>query len=323
MSPPKQEKLIFLLGMARSGTKLLRDLLNNHEEIAILPIETQFMPHLFGKFKNRDLGESRIFDKFHAAFQETTYAMNARQSGLRLPAKSEWRSACRDFSFAEVMRQFFLISCAQFKPDAIYIGDKTPKYIGHVKLLKKLFPDAIFIHIYRDPRDRALSEYKVWRQNMRKSVRNWTVAIANLNQIIKQDPEAFIECRYEFLIQKPVDTLKNIVQRLGLEYQKGITSITGSTEKHGTAQNENVIIADNYAKFTDEISALKVRRLEEIAYPWLTHYGYSIRFAKRHKKLNPAVNVALAVYNRTRQLQFYCKTRGWLNGIKYFRAISR
>jgi hypothetical protein len=37
---------LFIVGLPRSGTKLLRELLNNHDNIFIPSIEAYFIPHL-------------------------------------------------------------------------------------------------------------------------------------------------------------------------------------------------------------------------------------------------------------------------------------
>src|SRR4051812_16773876 len=36
-------------------------------------------------------------------------------------------------------------------------GDKTPMYMQNLRLLERLFPDALFVHLIRDGRDAALS----------------------------------------------------------------------------------------------------------------------------------------------------------------------
>ena len=52
-------KLIFLLGLARSGTKLLRDILNNHSQISLLSIESQFITKYY---KTNDLQDKTLCD---------------------------------------------------------------------------------------------------------------------------------------------------------------------------------------------------------------------------------------------------------------------
>jgi len=43
---------IFIVGLSRSGTKLLRDLITQHPKIRMPPVETQFIPHFVEKYGN-------------------------------------------------------------------------------------------------------------------------------------------------------------------------------------------------------------------------------------------------------------------------------
>mgnify|MGYP000529984615 CR=1 FL=1 len=53
---------LFIVGMPRSGTKLLRDLLNQHPKIHIAEIETHFLPFWFSQWKEfGDLSEKENF----------------------------------------------------------------------------------------------------------------------------------------------------------------------------------------------------------------------------------------------------------------------
>ena len=51
-------KCLFIVGASRSGTKLLRDLLNNHSKIRIPNIESQFIIDLL-KINNKNPNKTR------------------------------------------------------------------------------------------------------------------------------------------------------------------------------------------------------------------------------------------------------------------------
>src|SRR4051794_28172751 len=60
---------IFVVGMPRSGTKLLRDLLNQHSRISIPEVETHFLP-LFIKKYGKDFNfnsdrKEELFNDFY------------------------------------------------------------------------------------------------------------------------------------------------------------------------------------------------------------------------------------------------------------------
>ena len=61
---------VFLVGMPRSGTKLLRGLLNEHSRVGIPLAETEFMPHWHAQWDRfGDLSEPARFSAF---YQEVT-----------------------------------------------------------------------------------------------------------------------------------------------------------------------------------------------------------------------------------------------------------
>ena len=65
---------LFIVGLPRSGTKLIRDLANRHTRIAIPVIETEFLPMLFEQWDAwTDLADPERFRAFHAALRSTPY----------------------------------------------------------------------------------------------------------------------------------------------------------------------------------------------------------------------------------------------------------
>jgi len=55
-----RELSLFIIGMPRSGTKLLRCLLNNHNEIFIPENETLFIPYFLKKYSGKKLNAQEI-----------------------------------------------------------------------------------------------------------------------------------------------------------------------------------------------------------------------------------------------------------------------
>jgi hypothetical protein len=149
---------IFVVGLARSGTKLLRNLIANHPQIFIPPAETNFFAYFIRTvaIRNGRLRRNQI-DVFKRYFYNSVFyyemrfrgfgvSVNELEKCLSLP---DWPSI-----FSCIIRTFIPAS----EKDAVAAwGDKTPVYLNHMLTLKKAFPSARFIHIVRDPRDRALS----------------------------------------------------------------------------------------------------------------------------------------------------------------------
>ena len=50
--------VLFVIGMPRSGTKLLRDILNRHPDVAIFPVESHFLPYFHARFRTTGISAS-------------------------------------------------------------------------------------------------------------------------------------------------------------------------------------------------------------------------------------------------------------------------
>lgn len=139
MAPP-----VIVLGVGRSGTTLLRVMLDRSSELAI-PYETFFVPQLAHRHGRRpklddfldDLGRLR-----------TLYDWGITPDDVR-PRLHEGMTTSE--AIAAIFETY---AERQGKPRW---GDKTPLYMQQLPLLERLFPDAIWVHLVRDGRDAALS----------------------------------------------------------------------------------------------------------------------------------------------------------------------
>lgn len=315
-------KIVFIIGLARSGTKLLRDILNNHSQIAIFPMETQFIPKLHKSFSDLDLSDPDIFHRFYLAFLDSVYAINVRKSGGNLPSEKIWHDGLKTFSFSEILRRFYELSLLIEKPNAYIVGDKTPRYTGHVDLLLKIFSDALFVHIVRDPRDRALSEKQVWGKSLCKSVRDWCLLLEHLQTQIQAAPGAFLQLRYEDLLLDANKQLRRITDFLGLSWQENMAQLQHTSEHYGNARGARRIVKANQGKYRLQLSEPYIKRLEQISYPMLKQYGYRIDYAQEHKPLSDVLNKVLAIINRIKLCRFHVREKGFVEGWRYFRRIS-
>ena len=315
-------KFVFLLGLARSGTKLFRELLNNHDEVEILPIESNFIPKLERRFKCVRLDNPTNFHFFYQAFLESSYAYNVIKSGGVLLSESDWRNACPDFQLGSVFRTLFELVLLESNPNAKVIGDKTPYYINHVSLLLKLFPDALFVHIVRDPRDRALSEKKTWGKSLYTSAHCWVEGIETMSRSLQKLSDRLVEVRYEDLLVQPEIEISRVVSFLGLSFQSNMDKIKDSPEMYGDAKCKNDVVKINFGKFNVKINKRKIKRIEELTFPWISLYGYPILYASRRRRLSLFWIKLLLVGDKIRLLLFHIKEKGVLQGFRYFKKIA-
>ncbi len=162
---------LFIVGMHRSGTKLLRNLLNQHPQISIPTIESCFIPYLINKF-----GNSPQFEDDN------------------LTDRTSW---------SEIFEVIFKFYIPQSKNKNVIWGDKTPQYLPRIKLLKRLYPKAKFIHIIRHPGDYCISAKKAWGKSIYRSANSWRHEIEKAREVGGGLGDDYLEVFYENLVENP------------------------------------------------------------------------------------------------------------------------
>jgi len=122
---------IFILGMPRSGTSLVEQIISSHEEV-------------YGAGEINSLG-GPILEKI---------LLNGKDKNM--------------FSDKNLfsMRKKYLDSFARLPTSADVITDKTPANFQYIGIILSMFPDAKIIHLKRDPRAICWSIYQTnWYEN--------------------------------------------------------------------------------------------------------------------------------------------------------------
>jgi hypothetical protein len=116
-----------------------------------------------------------------------------------------------------------LMSRNAIRNDKKFWGEKTPDYIFHVPLLHSLFPNARFIHIYRDGRDIAVSVMPLsWGpNNVYSCARWWKSAIDNWKQVSSTilSKNQTLQISLEHFTKDPVTSLQRVCEFLALPYE--------------------------------------------------------------------------------------------------------
>lgn len=205
----------FVVGVARSGTTLLRLMLDAHPELAI-PHETHFLKAVLGEpLRGADTTRERFFELltgFPTWEDLKTPAELFREELLRV----------EPFDVRDGVRAFYRLY-ARTRGKARW-GDKTPTYSWHIRDLHEMLPEARFVHILRDGRDVAVSLRPLWfspGESMETLADYWVRQIADARAQGLGQP-FYLEVRYEDLIADPVRELRRICGFLDLPYDAGM-----------------------------------------------------------------------------------------------------
>jgi len=199
---------IFILSTPRSGSSLLRYILDTHPRLCC-PGELNLglvCEHLYRAafYTIGQVGGSDLIDQMARADVEVQRVVN----GL-------------------------MTSYAKLKGKQIWC-EKTPRNTRHLELLKRLFPDAVYICLYRHCMDTVYSHLEsgrfgfmeeVW-EYVRRYPDNLTTAMVEswvdqVREIMKFEQANRNKCyriKYESLVLAPEETLRPLFSFLGLEW---------------------------------------------------------------------------------------------------------
>jgi hypothetical protein len=201
----------FIVGAPRSGTTLLRLMLDAHSAVAI-PAETHF---LFEAVRLESRGNPLRRELYDTI-------VHARQwNDFHLEGAGLWEELCRiqPFDLSSGIRCFYRMYAERFGKRRY--GEKTPMYGTLISVLSELLPEARFIHLIRDGRDVVVSNVEVWwgnRANVADYAKWWLDAV---REIRRQGTGRanYLELRYEDLVEKPEETLKSACEFLDLSFE--------------------------------------------------------------------------------------------------------
>lgn len=273
-------KVVFLVGMPRSGTTWLQLLLSQSEQVA-----TTNETHLFNQF-TRSLFASWV-----------QLAKSSRETGLN-HLMSEENFIVRVKAFTDGV----LGLIGEKKPQASIILEKTPGHTWVWRDILKVYPDAFFIHLIRDPRAVVASLRaagrdwgKTWAStSVIENAESWLRTVGTARDISTATAN-YMEIRYEALMQAPADTLAMIFDRLSISepydsclvfvdrckpdnLAKGVENTAWDTSKEPAGFFRGAGV-DGWRK---DLTGLEIADIETITAPLASPLGY---FMPRNRSL--------------------------------------
>lgn len=175
---------IFIIGSPRSGTSLLRLILDSHTNISCGP-ESKFLPEM----------SQLICEKYWFAI--TDYGFD----------QAYWQQKNAKY-FSDFQTEY-----AQKRGKKRW-AEKTPAYSLNLDLINSLFPDCQFIHMIRDGNDVLASIIKRWGYLKGfQFLFKWKEYVEECQRFgASINPQRYIEIRYEELVNNPEVILKKLCQ---------------------------------------------------------------------------------------------------------------
>jgi hypothetical protein len=319
----------FVVGNPRSGTKMLRELLNASPDVWLSEVESHFIPRVTrGIGGYGDLSDRAAFARLAAALRRTRAFWQWERRGVSIPT-DEWYEACPRYDWPGVIAGLFRCVHRQEiahppKPwEDVVWGDKTPVYMSEIPLLASLFPSARFIHIVRDPRDCVLSAESAWGNAPLRTAYEWAVRVRRCTEAGRRlGAGRFLELRYEDLTDDVRAELGRIFEFLGVPTPADAGRMLRVPENLGAAKGAREVVAGNKQKWKQAMAPEVRRAIEELTGDLLDAYGYE----REHpglpvRELSPARLQLYRLRDAWRQLRFRRKELGsWSEAVRFLMA---
>jgi hypothetical protein len=198
----------FVVGVPRSGTTLLRLMLDAHPELAIPP-ETHFIPSVIRAVR-RGGSADRVADRITQHRRWADFGLDAGELRARIRALDP-------LDAGDAVRAFYeLYAEGSGKPRW---GDKTPGYATKMRRIAKALPEARFVHVIRDGRAVVASRARRSRSGVPVDVaaRRWkrrVISTRNRSTGVAH----YTEVRYEDLISETEATLRRVCSFVELPF---------------------------------------------------------------------------------------------------------
>jgi len=260
----RQSPLIFIGGVPRSGTTLMRAMLDAHEDVRCGE-ETRVVPRLL---------------------QMRSHWKKSQKESLRLE-----EAGITDDVLDSAISSFILEVVARHAEPAPRLCNKDPFTLKSGTYLKQLFPNGKFLFMIRDGRATVHSiitrkvtitgfDLKSYRQCLQK----WNTAITAMNEQCKElGPKNCLPVIYEQLVLHPEQWMRKILAFLELPWTNSVLHHEQHINKKGgislskvERSSDQVIKPVNLealSKWVGHIPEDVVEDMADVA-PMLAHFGY-------------------------------------------------
>jgi hypothetical protein len=271
----------FVVGAERSGTTVFRLMLDSHPELSVCPEFEYVVDPLAGR---DDLPSAEEF---------------------RDKLASDWVFLVNDFnvdpslSYVDLASSF--LSQHQRRSGGRMVGAVVHRNFDQ---LSRIWPDARYIHLVRDPRDVARSVVNMgWAGNVWHGVERWIEAEQIWDSLrTSLDPSRFLNVKYEELVLEPEATLRSVCDFLGTQFSSEMLHYPGQTSYQ--APDASLVEQWRRKQTTREISLVEAKAGE-----LMRARGYSL-YGEKGYYPSGAMRVFLRAHDKLGRARFRARRLG-------------
>lgn len=263
-------QMTFLIGMGRSGTTLLTNMLNSNPNIVSSP-ENEFMLFAYQSFATKDFTSESVVDSFLSLFEfeyNKVTSIWTPSPELRLDIKN-----LKNKNFANVCKLVYLNYplANKSKSQVTCLVDKNPVYSLYLDKIAKVFPDACYIVLVRDFRDNILSrkKYAESRSSIFGLALAWNFYYQQIFKKIKQHNLRYKVVKYEDLVANSEQELKGLCSFINVPYvpeMLNFQELSKKMKQHAKLNASDVVynkISKMHSNIDAEVNQNRVKAYEK------------------------------------------------------------
>jgi hypothetical protein len=318
---------VFILGTHKSGSSLVRSLLDGHPALFVVPFETHFfqMGHFwvdyrlrrsrppvipFSEAKNEYIKLVAHYNSVTDSLADSNLVGRFDLERFRQEISGEETQEPGEF-FLNYMRAIYVSLYGQELPTDLHIVEKSVENAEFALDLKQMFPGAKFIHILRNPyanlvslrRNFGRTRYPFLGPSLASLNNSYYNLYRNLRLV-----EDYLLVRYEDLLSNPEQSMRSIADYLGIEFMDNLLVPTSMNRPWKGNSSRGIefsgVSADNIDLWREEITDLEIHHINRLFTFVLEQYGYEILAPKRSRFL-PNRGESLRFYILNRLIPFY------------------
>lgn len=188
-------------------------MLDSHPEVAI-PTETHFW-HELVLLEPATMTRQRFFELLVGHFTWRDFHIDEQAFWAAL-------EETEPFNLPDAVRRFYRLYADRF--GKARWGEKTPDYGQIIPQIARTLPEACFVHLIRDGRDVAVSKRHLWfgpGNDIAAQAVDWCHSITR-TRAFGEATARYIEVRYERLVAKPAEVLRELCEFLDLQYSEAM-----------------------------------------------------------------------------------------------------
>ncbi len=300
---------IFICGEGRSGTRLLREILAKHPNIYEVKRETNVFigswlignsPLLWAELNARRSGKnSNLILAILACMHYRKEIASSYIAKKNYP--DDVTKIAKEFSSKSTDRFQLFDELAEFltkQAGKTRWIEKTPANIYFMDKIAKLYPQAKFIVLYRDPRAVVAS----WlEKDPYKSLISIVMGWTTITRIIQQGHSNMLAVSFEDLISKPEETIRRICAFIGEDFNPAMLEAR-MVNRHDETKNQVGFDTSSLNKWQNKLSYNQKILIDSLTKNTRKTFNYLSALEVNNSNLNQARSLIAFIFYFIKEL---------------------